>query len=234
MWIKFIKFLIGALMIPLCLAVTHTAVYLLQSVRPESSAAIPAPVWGFLIGFGLWLILFYSLPRPVKTYVFAHEMSHALWALLLGARVSGLKVGADGGSVLVSKSNFLIVLAPYCFPFYSFLLLLIYGLLSSFTDLGLYKPFWMGLLGLSWSFHVTFTSRMLREHQSDIASQGRLFSYTYIYLANMLLVCLLIVAMGAPTLKLWLAHFTNEIIDAFLLFRRAFAEAFHYLRKTLQ
>lgn len=234
MWAKIVKFGIGLILIPLCMAATRTAFFLLMSVRPQSASALTASVWGFFIGFGLWVILFHSLSVPVKTYVFGHEMTHAIWGFLLGARVSGLKVGDEGGSVMVSKPNFIIVLAPYCFPFYSFAVLILYAALSAFTDLNTYKPFWMGLLGLTWSFHITFTLRMLQEHQSDIASQGRLFSYAFIYLVNLVLICLLILAMGNPTLKLFLSHFTNEIIDAFQYFSNIFSQIYDFAMDRLQ
>lgn len=205
--------IVGLLLLPLCYAATRTFLFLLWSVKPESPALISTPVWGFLIGFGLWIFLFFMMPHPVRTYVFGHEMTHAFWGLVLGAKISGMRVGDDGGSVHLSKSNFLITLAPYYFPFYSIIVLLIYILLLAFSDLHTYKPFWMGLLGLTWAFHLTFTGRMLREHQSDISSQGKIFSYTSIYLVNVIEICLLVVSFSSPDLRIFLIKLTNEILN---------------------
>lgn len=234
MLIKIFKFLVGLALLPLCIAATETAVHLLMVLRPDSASAMSAPVWGFLLGFGLWMLLFFLLPHPVKTYIFAHEMSHLLWGFMMGARVSKMRVDEDGGSVTVSKNNFLIVLAPYFFPFYSIATLLVYALLSAFTDLNTYKPFWMGLLGLTWAFHLSFTARMLREHQSDISSQGRIFSYVLIYLLNLTEVCILIVAMGTPTLKMFLSRLTNETIDAYGFCQATMLRASAFLRGIMQ
>jgi len=231
---KILKFAVGLALIPLCIAATETAVHLLMVVRPDSATALSAPVWGFLLGFGLWMLLFFLLPHPVKTYIFAHEMTHLVWGFLMGARVSKLRVADDGGSVTINKSNFLIVLAPYFFPFYSIATLLVYAILSAFTDLNTYKPFWMGLLGLTWAFHLSFTARMLQEHQSDVSSQGRLFSYSLIYLLNLVEVCILIVAMGTPSLKMFLSRLTNETIDAYGFCQAVLVKAVAFLTETLQ
>lgn len=234
MLIKIFKLMIGLALIPLCLAATETALHLLMAVRPDSASALSAPVWGFFLGFGLWMLIFFLMPRPVKTYIFAHEMTHAVWGFLMGAHVSKMRLAEEGGSVTLDKSNFLIALAPYFFPFYSIATLITYALLSIFTDLNTYKPFWMGLLGLTWAFHLSFTGRMLREHQSDISSQGYIFSYSLIYLLNLIEVCILIVAMGTPTLKLFLSRLTNEAIDSYGLVEMMLSRVFAFFEGILQ
>lgn len=234
MLLKSGKLIVGVLLLPFCHAATRTFLFLLWSVKPGSPAVISMPVWGFLFGFGLWIFLFIIMPHPVRTYVFGHEMTHAFWGLVMGARISGMKVGDSGGSVHLTKSNFLIALAPYYFPFYSIIVLLVYLILLAFTDLGTYKPFWMGLLGLTWAFHLTFTWRMLREHQSDVTSQGRVFSYATIYLVNMLEICLLVVAFASPDLRLFLVKLTNEILNAVDFIFEMARRAIGFLKGLLQ
>lgn len=218
MLVKLIKFIVGVLLLPVCYALTQSLVYFLFILSNTATSSPLSPEsTGFLIGSALWIVLFIALPHPVKTYVFAHEITHAIWGMAAGGRVKGLKVGDTGGTVLLTKSNFLVVLAPYFFPLYSVAVLVTYAVASAFFDLGAYSPFWMGMLGLTWSFHVTFTMRMLNEHQSDIASQGRLFSYTLIYIVNIFIVILIMIAMGTPTFRFFLTYFTNKLIDVFHL-----------------
>ena len=50
-----------------------------------------------------------------------------MWGLLFGARPSDVRVSASGGSVRLSKSNLLITLAPYFFPFYTFVVIVVAG-----------------------------------------------------------------------------------------------------------
>lgn len=159
--------------------------YFFELMPHESPVEQSSLAW-LLGGFALWIFVFFAMPKPVMTYVLAHELTHALWAFAMGARVSKLKVSNKGGSVKVSKSNFLITLAPYFFPLYTMLVILTYGLLWLFFDMKTYTPFWLGLIGLSYGFHITFTIETLMQHQSDIAENGWIFSYVIILLFNLI------------------------------------------------
>ena len=192
------KTLVGILLLPVCVAVTRTLYALLWHLQGDG-AGISSSTLGLLLGIALWTFLYLVLPRPVRTYVLAHELTHALWGYLMGAGVSQLRVSEKGGSVMVSKSNFLITLAPYFFPFYTVCVIALHGVLWLFMDMQNYGPLWMGLVGLTWGFHVTFTVTMLDGHQPDVAAYGRVLSYTVIYLMNVLGVCLWVVATSSPT-----------------------------------
>ena len=145
-------------------------------------AWVPLP----FLGYALWLAVYFAPPRPFRTYVLAHELTHALWGVLTGARIHRLSVSRHQGSVTLSKNNVLITLAPYFFPLYTMLVIAAYGVLSVFYDLEPYAPFWLMLVGLTWGFHFTFTLSTLLQHQTDITQYGRLFSYGIIYLMNVL------------------------------------------------
>lgn len=154
-------------------------------------------------------------PKPVRAYVWAHELTHVLWAWLLGGKVSDLRVGPDGGSVRVDTSHFLITLAPYFFPLYTALVLLVYGVWSMFFDLSLYAPFWAGCVGVSWSFHLTFTIHMLWGHQPDIREQGSVFSYTLICLINMAFLLGGLTAVTPLTTERILHRATDDLIRVY-------------------
>ena len=38
-------------------------------------------------GVVLWLVTFFGLPRPLWLYVFGHELTHAIWVMIMGGRV---------------------------------------------------------------------------------------------------------------------------------------------------
>ena len=218
---RFLKFLLGLTLLPLCWAASTTLYQLVEQIYRSSTGSWPLSVWGLLIGFALWLILFFSLPKPMVTYVFAHELTHALWAWIMGARVSRLKVSARGGSVTLDKTNFVIALAPYFFPLYTMLVIIGFYALALFFDLHTYEPFWLGLIGLTWCFHLTFTIRTLLQHQPDIHQHGRVFSYSIIYLANVLGVALWIVLIASPSLQTLAQVLGRETVDAYLACRDA-------------
>ena len=58
---------------------------------------LPRPAIALAIGFFLWVSLYITMPRPIRTYVLAHELTHALWAWLMGAHVSGMSLSKKGG-----------------------------------------------------------------------------------------------------------------------------------------
>ena len=194
---KLFKFLLGLLLLPGCVAATRTLVLLL---RPAAPGVDPAGLAGLGAGFGLWLFVYFTLPRPTIAYVFGHELTHAIWSFLLGGGFSELRVRPTGGSVRVSESGVLVTLAPYFFPLYTLLVIAAYGAFALIFDPAAWRPLWFGLVGLTWSFHLTFTLSMLTRRQPDILEHGRLFSYALIYLLNVLGVALWVVAVGPASL----------------------------------
>lgn len=218
---RFLKLLLGFLLLPLCWAASTTLYQLVDQIYRASTGPWPLSAWGLLIGFTLWIILFFGLPKPMLSYVFAHELTHALWGWIMGARVSRMKVSSRGGSVTLSKTNFVIALAPYFFPLYTILVIIGYYALALYFDLHTYEPFWLGLVGLTWSFHLTFTIRTLLQHQPDIHQHGRVFSYSIIYLMNTLGVALWIVLIASPSIQASARLLAHETLTAYTACRDA-------------
>jgi hypothetical protein len=186
---RLFKMFLGILLLPMCAAMTLTALHLARALALPAGSAAGTPTIAFCVGYALWLMVFVLLPQPIRTYVLGHELTHALWALLMGARVSGLRVGKSGGQVRTSKSNWAIVLAPYFFPFYAMLFIGLFFLVNVFWSMADYGWVLFFLVGLGWSFHVTFTlMTLLTVSQPDVQSQGVVFSVVVIYLMNLLFI----------------------------------------------
>ena len=197
---KFLKMWIGLGLLPLCWSVS---VATWQIALPLVGAASTNEIepWALPIGFMVWIALFFFLPRPVRTYVLGHELTHALSALMMGAKIGKIKVGKEGGHVEVSKTNFIITLAPYFFPFYTFLVIAFYYLAGIWFPVENYRLFWLGMIGFTWGFHLTFTLQMLTQRQPDIQEHGSIFSFVIIYLVNLLLIGSWVATIGKPTFK---------------------------------
>jgi hypothetical protein len=202
--LRWLKFAIAVLLMPACVAATLTAAEVAHSLIAGSRTS---SALAFGAGYGLWLLVFAVLPKPTRTYVLGHELTHALWALLMGARVSGLKVRKTGGQVRTSKTNWLITLAPYFFPFYA--VLFIAGFFIAHAIWNLSAQMWVlfFLVGLGWSFHVTFTLMILLSvEQPDVKSQGALFSAVVIYLMNLLTMTVVATCLSRALTFAALAH----------------------------
>lgn len=202
----------GLLLLPLAAAATKTTFHLFQAMAAASGYTIPLPALALLTGMLLWLAFYIFLPRPILSYILAHELTHALWGLAMGAEVGKIKVSRNGGSVSLSKSNALITLAPYFFPLYAILVILAYYILSLFFDLSPYTLIWLGLTGFAWGFHITFTLQSLWEGQPDINVYGRVFSYALIYLFNVLGIALWCVMVSDLTLEFFAERLNTDII----------------------
>jgi hypothetical protein len=214
-----LRAVIALLLLPFCVGASRTLFSLLQAIRPSSPEMIPPSAWALAGGFVLWNLVFFTLPRPVRTYVLAHELTHALWAWVMGARVSGLRISKAGGSITLTKTNVWITLAPYFFPLYTVLVIAGYYVLSIFLDVERYGLLWLALVGLTWGFHLTFTITTLMQQQKDVTLYGRMFSYMVIYLLNTLGIGLWVVMVSSATLEEMMTFLEHDIRDEFMLVR---------------
>jgi hypothetical protein len=176
---KWCKTIIAILLLPVCVGATKALLLVIEKSGAATTTWVP-----FIAGVGCWLSIYILLPRPTWVYVFGHELTHAFWAWLFGAQVKKFKASSSGGHVLITKTNFLIALAPYFFPIYA---AMIVGIFFAGHLLWNWKSFlaWFHLfLGAAYAFHVTLTAHVLQTRQTDITSQGYLFSAVIIFLGN--------------------------------------------------
>ena len=174
---KWIKFFIALLLLPVC---GGASMALLKVLRACGSVDV---VWIPLLGgAACWIVIFLLLPKPMWIYVFGHELTHALWTWLFGGEVKKMKITSAGGHVVISKTNFLIALAPYFFPLYVVLVIGGFALGRWLWDWPL--VYFHLLVGAAYAFHVTLTLHVLQTRQSDITGQGYLFSAVVIFLGN--------------------------------------------------
>lgn len=179
----------------------------------------PTFPWPFFLGFIAYLLVHLFWYRPVLSYVLAHELSHALTAVLLGGKVSAIHASASGGSAKVSERHWVVALAPYVLPFYTLLLLSVYAVASL-----RFKPWLLALLGFSYAFHVVLTVVSLSRRQPDLDAMGRPFSLIFIFSGNMMILVLL-AALLWPQAYAWkaLGRGALEILIAGFEFLRKFS-----------
>ena len=209
---KWAKLIIAIALLPVCAGAARTLWMVLQRCGSADTTWVP-----FLAGAACWLVIFLMLPKPLWLYVLGHEFTHVLWTWLFGGKVKRMKVTSSGGHVVISKTNFLIALAPYFFPFYAVGVVALFALGHLIWNWHGYLPFFHLAVGAAYAFHVTLTFHVLQTQQSDITSQGWLFSGVVIFLGNVSVLLfgipLLTAKIGIFSMLGWWLHNTGNIFQ---------------------
>ncbi len=185
---RFLKFLIGLVLLPACYGYSIEFLRVMSAIYKN-----PGTYWGLFAGGGAaYFIIHIFLAKPMLLHVYGHELTHAVFARLFGWRVKSIKASNNGGRIKLSGSNFIVTLAPYFFPLYSFLILLMYILSILLGYDRPFYPYFLFLTGLTLSFHILMTIESLRADQPDIKEGGFVFSIPLIYIGNLIIMTLLL------------------------------------------
>ena len=208
---KWCKTIIAILLLPAC-AGAASALWMVLSRSGDADT-----IWvAFLSGAACWVTIYLLLPKPMWVYVLGHELTHVLWTWLFGGKVKKFKASASGGHVVVNKSNFVIALAPYFFPLYAILVVMLFLAGHSLWNWRHYVVWFHLLLGAAYAFHVTLNWHILKHNQSDITDQGYLFSVVIIFLGNIVVLLvgipLLVSKVGVLTALGWWLECTGETL----------------------
>jgi len=124
---------------------------------------------------------------------FCHEFTHIVVALLFFRKVHSFHAEEESGVVYTSGSNskglIPMALAPYCLPIFTYLFLALRPLVA-------FPGIWVIdiLIGISIAFHIGCFSHQTGKYQTDINQYPLYFSYSYIYVARLINVCIIAVA----------------------------------------
>ena len=211
---KLFKIILALLLLPFCIG---SVMALWQVIVRSGNAQI---IWlPTLAGGIIWILIFIFLPNPKWMYVLGHELTHALWSFPFGGKLKKIKVTSAGGHVAITKSNFLVSLAPYFFPLYAVFVIIIFYIGNFFWNWTPYVSYFYFFIGVAYAFHITLTFRILKIKQPDIVGEGYLFSTVIIFLGN---ICVLLVGIPLLTTKI-------SISDTFNLWMNYSFQIYHYL-----
>jgi len=210
--------IVAILLLPVCLGAGKTLWMVMRACGGADLTLVP-----ILAGAACWVVIYLLLPKPMWLYVFGHELTHALWVWLFGGRVKKFKATSNGGHVVVDKTNFLIALAPYFFPLYAVMVVATFAVGHLVWGWQGYLAWFHLLVGAAYAFHVTLTAQTLKTQQSDITSQGYLFSAVVIFLGNALVLLIGIPLLTARVdLTMMLGWWFKNTGDAILRIEKMF------------
>ena len=203
---KLFKIFVAIFLLPFCVG----SVLALGQIISQSGSA--ETIWITTFAGALFFILIYIfLPEPKWMYVLGHELTHALWSFPFGGKLKKIRVSSKGGHVAITKSNFLVSLAPYFFPLYVVLIVIIFWAGNFFWNWLPYVFLFYFLIGLAYAFHLTLTFKTLKIRQPDIVGEGYIFSMVIIFLGNMLV---LLIGIPLLTTKINIATSFNFWINS--------------------
>jgi len=215
---RMLRWLVALLLLPFCIITTRALFNVSEASAVHDTFWMDLLISRHFLYFSIGCILmmgwFFTglLERLfLYFYVLGHELTHAVFVYACGGKVGGIHVTADGGYVMTSKSNALIALSPYFVPFWSVVILGISTLLGVFYQIPHHHQVLYFLIGFSWSFHLLWTLWMIPRDQPDLKENGVFFSLVVIYLANVVVLSILLCL--APGNLTW-HHWANEFLDA--------------------
>lgn len=219
-WTILALFLLAVPLVPACTGVL-CALRLGETLfggGPFRALGLSGPLACFLGGGVSFAFAYFLFRIPPPIYIAVHEATHALVGLLFGARVSRLRIEEEHGSVDVSRSNAVILLAPYFLPLPAAAVLLVFGLGCVVLPLRgtVAGAVFAGLAGLAWGFHLCFTLNALLQRQTDLDAYGFFFSCVLLFFLNVILLYLTLLAFGTASLAEGLRLLTDSIGRAYL------------------
>ena len=139
----------------------------------------PWSLW-VIVGVSIFpLINKFFVKNMELTKTFTHELTHTITGLLLFRRIHSFHAEEQGSGVVWSSGNdsirFMTSLAPYCFPIYTFPLLMLRCLVAQ-----PFMPIIDTLIGFSVGLHLVCFTEQTRNYQTDINQFPLWFSYIYI------------------------------------------------------
>ena len=216
---------LGTRLFRLVAGLVLTLLFFLTAVTLFQRVADREFLWGFYrspeflwfsVGgtfIGMWFLSGIWRRPLLLAYVLGHEMTHAIFVYCFLGWVSGFRFGPTGGYILTNRSNIVIALSPYCFPFWSVLGIGSFVVVDRFLPIPHREAMLLVLVGMTWTFHIIWTLWMIPRDQPDLQENGTLFSLTVIFLANTaLLAAMFIMASGSLTWRMFFYNWANNLL----------------------
>lgn len=182
-------------LLPLAIICVMSLYDQLITAQDKVGILLSIPVWYTLLGCLAWVILVCSklfTTSFVYLYVLGHELTHALAIILSLGKISGFSVALEGGHVKTNKDNLFIALSPYFIPLWAVIWTALYALVNLFYPLDNFQGLLYGGIGFWWSFHLFWTAWIIPRDQPDLRENDTFFSLMVVYLANMLLLIIML------------------------------------------
>ena len=196
---KVVKFLIAVILIPTAFFVLAETAGAFFAVLKDFQVSV-----GLLAGAALYCVIHFGGYKFERMYVWGHEATHAVAAMLCGFRVHSITVNKDSGNVKMDRMNAVVVLAPYVVPLYVIITGFVYLAVDLFLDATPYRSIFVFIVGFFMAFHFVQTFQTIwKTDQPDLVmAGGRVFSAVAIVLGNAAILLLVLKLLFPQQVKL--------------------------------
>jgi len=193
---RLMRWICGLILMPLCWVTTWTFFGQFSHAAIDRGFWQTSAFWYFATGalvMGGWFLSGLLQSAFLYLYVLGHELTHAVFVYLFRGKVTDFHVSLEGGYITTNKTNLIIALSPYFVPFWSVVAVAIFMLFRYTTGLPIHADKALfAAIGITWTFHFVWTLWMIPRDQPDLKENGTFFSLVVIYLANLLVMALLL------------------------------------------
>ncbi|MBQ7304154.1 MAG: M50 family metallopeptidase [Alphaproteobacteria bacterium] len=133
-------------------------------------------------GFFMYFIARTMADSSVKTgmQIVAHELTHSFFALITFHKIKHIRLdpeGSGGEMGFTGGSNWLIIIAPYFFPLFGFIYMLIMPILPE-------NIIFNGILGYILGYHMDTVGSQIHDKQTDLPKVSYKFCWMFLPGAN--------------------------------------------------
>ena len=184
---RILKFLFFVIAPPAAVIFSYEAVKAFLLIIINIKVSLP-----FVAGFIGYIIADFPNHRLHKSYVAAHELTHAIAAKLSGFKINKISITGTGGHVLTNGKNKFTALAPYLIPLYALLTMILFSLILLKWNFPALKIIATAVFGFCMALHLINTFRSIyQEKQTDLRQGGGvIFSAILIILVNSVIIVL--------------------------------------------
>jgi len=125
-----------------------------------------------------------DLPKNIGNYFLWGIISYLILHLFIGEPIAIYEKGQDMVGVIFKFFSPAVDVLSFCLPIYTIIVLIVYLLISLFSDISSYAGIFAVLISFSMAFHIINSAKFLSFRGDDFLKAHYFFSLELVYILN--------------------------------------------------